>query len=208
MSAIRIFSNKSGSNVVVEEMQSAYQDVFSESTLTAKELAYINNLGTEKRRRELFYARKLVRECIGNYELDYDEQKKPCLLGSKIKISISHSNDYIVLAWSPNKHIGVDIEGISQKAERVRHKFLSAEELRNLRLECAEDYVLLWTVKESVFKKYSHIKHLIFSDDILIDQVDDETEMVKCKVKIEEGQLEKVNVRFKKMENYILSFTL
>jgi 4'-phosphopantetheinyl transferase EntD len=91
------------------------------------------------------------------------DTRKPFLENELYHFSISHCGDFAAVIVSPTNRVGIDIEIVSQKIARIRHKFISAEEERLLRhpevfpagndpfLSCA---ALIWSCKEAIFKWY------------------------------------------------------
>jgi len=83
------------------------------------------------------------------------DTRKPFLEDEAFHFSISHCGDFAAVLVSRTHRVGVDIELVSSKTERVRHKFMTKEEgdlLAGLAPEAAA--TLLWSVKEAVFKWY------------------------------------------------------
>jgi phosphopantetheinyl transferase len=83
--------------------------------------------------------------------LNYDVHGKPFLENSSEFISISHSKDILALAIS-SKNIGIDIEMLSDKAEKVKNKFLSKKELTALINGQNIIYTIYWSAKEVLYK--------------------------------------------------------
>lgn len=97
---------------------------------------------------------EIVQSCFRNYfgnadkeiTLCYNEKGVPYILNVDEKISISHSQNYFVLAIS-NQNVGVDIECIKERAfESIARKFLD-DDITDLRQFYSE-----WTKLESQYK--------------------------------------------------------
>ena len=56
------------------------------------------------------------------------DTRKPFLEDEAYHFSISHCGDYAAAIVSNKNRVGVDIELVTAKTEKVKHKFLSAEE--------------------------------------------------------------------------------
>jgi 4'-phosphopantetheinyl transferase EntD len=76
------------------------------------------------------------------------DTRKPFLENEQYHFSISHCGDYAAAIASRNERVGIDIELVTPKIERVRHKFGMREKLE------MEFLTLLWSAKESIFKWY------------------------------------------------------
>ena len=70
--------------------------------------------------------------------------------------------------------VGVDVELLNEKIERIQHKFMYAEQLPELNLQCPmpvkQSLTLYWSVKESVFKWWGR-GEVDFKDDIVIQSI-------------------------------------
>jgi phosphopantetheinyl transferase len=105
------------------------------------------------------------------------DTRKPFLEDEAFHFSISHSGNYAAVLVSKENRVGIDIETISHKAGKIRHKFLSAieEEIVYRHLNPAnrsgsiypQPYTLLWSCKEAVFK-WEGIGGMDFREDMQI----------------------------------------
>lgn len=108
-----------------------------------------------KRKCEILSTHKLLKLYTSNHfqVIQYSPENVPQISGSSKQISISHSNNTAALVVSPYL-CGVDIETISTRIEKIKHKFLSRNEIifveNNTNTHAL--LTLLWTVKEAVFK--------------------------------------------------------
>ena len=104
------------------------------------------------------------------------DTKKPFLANEAYHFSISHCGDYAAVIVSKTQRVGVDIERINEKIDRIFPKFLSTEEMFLLpRGSINKTATLLWSAKESVFKwygngqvdfkKHINVKNIIGDDD-------------------------------------------
>ena len=103
------------------------------------------------------------------------DTRKPFLENERYHFSISHCGNYAAAIVSRTNRVGVDIEVITPKIARIKHKFVSEEELSvlssefavpNSQLSVTSDRLpfteevewrlltLLWSCKEAIFKWY------------------------------------------------------
>ena len=86
------------------------------------------------------------------------DTNRPFLEDEAFHFSISHSDDFAAVVVSRKRRVGVDIETISSKIERIAKKFISPyeEELifTNNPISNTEMLTLIWSAKEAVFKWY------------------------------------------------------
>ena len=121
-------------------------------------------------------------------EVLISEAGKPYLPSGQYFFSISHCGNYAAVIVSPEIVAGIDIELFSPKTERVKHKYLSDDELAYLIALQKEEkqlvdsygfYTLCWCAKEAVYKWWGNGK-LDFKKNIVIGNID----MVQQKIKV------------------------
>lgn len=124
-----------------------------------------SRLKTEKRRREFLAARNALHVLSPNFQLEKDKNGRPFFTNSKQQLSISHADGWAA-AIVGTEPLGIDIENYREKIIRVAPKFMSATDMEFLMaLGEVEAYTLLWSIKESVFKRFSNF-HLDFKKEM------------------------------------------
>ena len=88
------------------------------------------------------------------------DTRKPFLLNEAYHFSISHCGDFAAAIASKVSRVGVDVELVSAKVSRIKHKFLNDFEWQlannaNSGISEEEQLTALWSAKESIFKWYS-----------------------------------------------------
>ncbi len=89
-------------------------------------------------------------------EFDYSENGKPHVADSDVDFNVSHSADWVVLAFGRNRNIGVDVEKIKWEmdVESIASRYFAPEEIDLI--ENAEDrhsiFFQLWARKEAYVK--------------------------------------------------------
>jgi phosphopantetheinyl transferase len=100
----------------------------------------------------------------------YNAFGKPFLDGAGLHLSMSHAGDYAAVALS-NQKIGIDIEKMTSRVERVYERFLSIDEINQLPQESKlEALWLRWCGKEALFKLYGN-PETDFRNDIHIHSI-------------------------------------
>jgi phosphopantetheinyl transferase len=140
--------------------------------------------------REITHPHKRLQHLAGRYLLrqlypDFPyaliriaDTRKPFLENEAYHFSISHCGPYAAVILSSDYRVGVDIELITTKAEKVKHKFLSNVEqelLENTRdhnggFEPLSLLTAAWSIKEALFKWYGD-KEVNFKDHLHIDKI-------------------------------------
>ena len=97
--------------------------------------------------------------------------QKPFLPDNPYYFSLSHSNEYAAAIVSRSVPTGIDIEMISPRVQRIRHKFLSVVENAWVSEFTPGEQdallTLLWTIKETIYK-WLERRGLGFSEHIEI----------------------------------------
>lgn len=103
-----------------------------------------------KRVIEKYGIETLLAKFLPNEEIIYNDNGKPFLLSNSHFISISHNAEWIGLAWSSTKNIGLDIEHCQPKIERISSRFLHVDE--TVFAQTIEDKTTIWCIKECLVK--------------------------------------------------------
>ena len=111
----------------------------------------------DSRRAEWLAVRLLVKELFGSEaEVAYHPTGRPYLKGADTYISISHTRDYAAVAYSTAGPIGLDIEHISDRVERIAHRFTSTDEAAYIDTHGQQDrpmyHLINWSAKETLYK--------------------------------------------------------
>ncbi len=86
------------------------------------------------------------------------ESRKPFLPNHPYYFSISHCDGYAAAIVSKGYGVGIDIEQITKRIDKVKHKFLHPVELTDWDIAALQDedriatLTLLWSCKEAIFK--------------------------------------------------------
>ncbi len=132
----------------------------------------------EKRRREIVATALLMRQHYGcDVTLQHAANGAPIVEDGEI--SISHSATHIAIATHDTRRVGVDIETIGNRAERVMSRFMAPQEIAalptdaieiatNITQRCAAIH-MIWSVKEAVFK--IHPTAVEFCEDIILTPI-------------------------------------
>lgn len=113
-------------------------------------------------------------------EIFYDEFRKPHLKYGKEHISLSHSQNLVAVMSNSHYGCGIDLENITDKAYKLRSKFLSPEEsfyLKNFdQDQQIKLCVLIWSAKECLYKFHGR-KSLRFKEHLHIKFEDKDFEL-------------------------------
>ena len=119
--------------------------------------AALSTMHHEARRTEWLAVRVLL-ACIlgGDKEIAYHPMGKPYLVDGSYRISISHTKGYAAIAYHSTREVGVDIERISSRVERIADRFTHASEMVYMDGCGAQERLMRllinWSAKETLYK--------------------------------------------------------
>lgn len=138
--------------------------------LSPAEKQLYDTFRTGSRQLQWLAYRRLIRDLISpeRYPVVYDESGKPFLAGSSRHISVTHTGDWAGVIISSRVRVGIDMERIRPRIERVKEKFLSEVELSFISAESfLEDLTLSWCAKEALYKLYGQ-RNLDFRENLRV----------------------------------------
>lgn len=123
----------------------------------------------------------LVAAGVPSATLRNDEAGRPFLLGpvAAPSVSISHSGEWAAALLAPaGTAVGIDVEVVRDKAQRIARKFLNEQELAAVEsislagsptsTASQELFSLLWSAKETLYKLAGQ-RGIIFRENLLLD---------------------------------------
>jgi phosphopantetheinyl transferase len=147
-------------------------DLYNQLQLNDDEKAYVEKLSHGKRHLHWLGTRVLLRKMLDTDEyIDcrVDEHGKPYLVDLPYHISLSHSFDYAAVMISKTTPVGIDVEQVKQKVERIAHKFMQPAEMAFINpLHKVPHLYVCWCAKEAIYKCYGQ-KEVSFADNILLE---------------------------------------
>jgi len=146
-------------------------ELYSQLRLDEQEKAHYESLKVGKRNLHWLGTRVLLRKMLRTEEYidcKVDSHGKPYLVNLPYHISLSHSFDYAAVMIS--KHpVGIDIEQVKEKVERIAHKFMRKEEMEFIGgTDKIKQLYVCWCAKEAVYKCFGQ-KEVSFADNILLE---------------------------------------
>ena len=190
--------------VVIWEINESLQDLESKVVLSEYSIKLLNQKKSEIQKKQFLAIRNIFKLLsIEDNEVKYDQVGKPIFSQNKI-LSISHSGDYATVITSDNP-VGIDIEKISDKAMKIKHKFLDIE--LNYPLELNNQISLVyWNIKESIYKAVG-ITGIDFKKNILALPLD--INASKCKSwYVNNDDIYSFETYFRISKNYTLAYVI
>lgn len=183
----------------------------SEST---EELRGRYNLGEpetfshEGRTRQWLASRVLLQELLaeyghsGTYEVHKLPSGKPVISIPGMFVSISHAGDYaaVVLSDAP---IGIDVEKLGNRIQRIRTKFMNPEDLAQLRDEADIEWMhTVWSAKEALFK-FHPLGNIDFKEHLHLKKI--EEGFLAAEIR-KDGERISMQVPYEQFDTYIIAW--
>lgn len=124
----------------------------------------VNRIQSDKRKLEWLAVRLLLKHLSGSeVTIEYNENGAPLLCNSPYNISISHTTGFVAVILTEKPNPGIDIEYHSERAWKLRKKYMSHVELKmfdslhnnaddNKPPGYAELATVCWCAKETAYK--------------------------------------------------------
>jgi len=145
------------------------QDINQDTRLAVWEIRESESFFLEKvsLKREITHPHKRLQHLAGRYLLVYlfpdfpselieiADTRKPFLPDEQYHFSISHCGDFAAAIVSKTERVGIDVELLTPRVEKIKHKFLHTEELAmvdHTLVDRIQLLTLLWSAKEAMFK--------------------------------------------------------
>lgn len=154
------------------KIEETAEELYGQLQLKTHEKDYLETLNNGKRNLHWLGTRVLLRKMLNTdsyIDVDTDEHGKPFLKNFPQHISLSHSFDYAAVMISEDREVGIDIELVKRKIERVALKFMSPEEMAFIEdANRVEHLYICWCAKEAVYKLHGK-KNVSFLQHIRLE---------------------------------------
>jgi phosphopantetheinyl transferase len=173
--------------------------------------------------REITHPNKRLQHLAGRYllpflfpdfpheEIEIADTQKPFLPNEQYHFSLSHCSNYAAAIVSKSNRVGVDVEVITERVNRIKHKFLHPEELRFINSQSASQQInlltLLWSVKEALFKWYG-LGEVDFSEMMRTFPFELKNEGIIDAAFIKDDLQQKLTLHYKMMEGLSLAWVV
>ena len=209
-------------------MPLVYQQNINESTrlglwhIAEEESFFLSQVPLQKeithphKRLQHLAGRFLLRELFSDFPLELIQianTRKPFLPDEAYHFSISHCDDYAAAIVSNVNRVGVDVERVTEKVQKISRKFLTEKEKVMIELSSAASGLTIlqsigfaWSIKETLFKWYS-LGGVDFRENLLIDQLQFSSNECTAHCKVIFDQSVSLKVHGLIFDNNILTWT-
>ncbi len=191
------------------KIEESADELLAQLQLKEHELSYLDTLNNGKRNMHWLSTRVLLRRMMDtdNYiDCKVDSSGKPYLSNFPHHISLSHSYDYAAVMVSKSKAVGIDIELVKDKIERIAHKFMSKEELNFIQVKDRIDQLYVtWCAKEAIYKLHGK-KNISFLEHIKLEPFEYEGSGSFDAVLHTGTRQRNFKVHYEKFDGYMIGF--
>ena len=173
-----------------------------QATLFQIDLSNIPQTKSESRIKQWIATRLLLAHFFSDTSITYDILGKPHLTNNW-NISISHSGDFVAIILNSNENCRIDIEKITPKVERIKHKFLNSLDLKTI--TTLENLTIYWGAKEALYKYYGK-KEVLFIENLFIENYLPNSSFFDGVINMPDLKKE-IKMTWEKIEDYILVYT-
>ena len=137
--------------------------------------------------------------------IEITDSRKPLLSSKEFHFSVSHCGDYAAAIVSDIHCVGIDVELITPRVERVKNKFLSDREL-TLSPESGNRFLTLcWSAKEAIYKWYGKGR-VDFKSNIILDRLSRQNNQGLLEAHFEKGKRTDLKVEYRFFENLCVAW--
>lgn len=153
----------------------------------------------EARRAEWLAVRLLLSQVLGEDKMiAYHPSGRPYLTDGSWHISVSHTQGYAAIAYHRNRRVGVDIEYISSRVERIISRFTRPEEEEFIKIHDEHErmmyHLINWSAKETLYKLVDNSEAADFRKVFAISSYAlSEQGSMSVAIMLGEGHVEKVH---------------
>ncbi|MFM2306790.1 MAG: hypothetical protein RLZZ367_1459 [Bacteroidota bacterium] len=156
------------SNITTDNFKLALWRIEEDLPFFEDRLSAPPDIKNENKRLQWYASRHLVNQLAGQpVHIAKDEAGKPLLTDANL--SLSHTAEFAAAMLSSSHTVGIDLEMVNPKVERIAYKFLRDDEIEAIHPgEKIEKLILYWSAKEALYKLYGK-GEIAFTTQLLIE---------------------------------------
>lgn len=165
-----------------------------------KHIQEVHGRKSESSRKQFLATRIILEQEELINDLRKDENGKPTLEDQYI--SITHDHDYVAVMLSQFE-CGIDLQSVSEKVTRIRHKFFDHEDIM-IDPDQLLGLTIAWCIKEAIYKIHGD-PMIYFKEHMRI--VDMNENLVHAKI-LHPDYLKDVTLEIQKIDKLYLAYTV
>lgn len=189
------------------EIEEDFDSLYSKVTLDVDEKKTLFNFKNGPRQLEWLSVRALLNSLTSKEsKIVYNKEHKPFLENGSFNISISHSQKLTSILLSKHKKVGIDLEFMSHRINKIAHKFINDNEniTRDKSIEQVHLYIH-WCAKEALYKICDK-KDINFKDNLTIKPFDINQTGIIIGIHHNYDVHEEYNLTYLIMDNYVIVY--
>jgi 4'-phosphopantetheinyl transferase len=147
-----------GIQVVVWNLSESVEELLRMTPLCASETEACLAIPVPAKQKEFLAGKYVIEKACTLLNIPYhglakDEHGKPYLLDSELDISLTHTEEYVAVAFSEIGAVGLDLEQPRDQILRIFPRLFSVKEVEDVQGDLDEATVY-WSAKEAMYKLY------------------------------------------------------
>ena len=159
-----------GCTLGIWDIREDYETLLSRLELSGEENQRLQSFRNHNRKLEWLSVRALAKEMTGKQtRIIYNSERKPFLYDRSSQISITHSHNYTAILLSKSRRVGIDLEYMSHRINKIRDKFIhESEKITHNPVKLRYHLYIHWCAKESLYKICDK-QGLVFNRNLVIE---------------------------------------
>ncbi len=189
------------------QIEEDFDRLFAIASLDNDEIKTLFEFKNDLRQLEWLSVRALLNLLTGkNSKIIYNKEHKPFIMDGSHNLSISHSHKLTSILLSKNKKVGIDLEFMSHRINKIAHKFINEDETitSDKSLEQLHMYIH-WCAKEALYKICDK-KDINFKDNLTIKPFEIHQSGVINGIHHNDGIYEEYDLTYQVMDNYVIVY--
>lgn len=190
----------------IEESESDLRPMLSLNAREEKELQAVKASSSRLRWMASRLALKSIFDEWKVIEINKDVHGKPFFESEEGFFSLSHSGEFAICCYHPEKKVGVDVELVRDKILAIQEKFMKAEELDTVAdKDKIENLMVCWCAKEAIYK-WQGTKGLSMREGITIYPFEYEEKGRITANLVTETRAEQLTVVYERLDGYMMAY--
>jgi Phosphopantetheinyl transferase len=189
------------------DVEEDFDTIYGKVSLDEEEKNTLFSFKNEERQIEWLSVRALLNNLTQtNSKIVYNAEHKPFLFDNSFNISISHSKKLTSILLGKHKQVGIDLEFMSHRINKIAHKFINNNEYitANKAFEQLHLYIH-WCAKEALYKICDKV-NINFKENLTIKPFEiDHTGSIKG-IHHNVGIHEEFDLKYQIRDNYVIVF--
>jgi len=189
------------------EIEEDFDTIFAKVSLDEDESNTLYSFKNIDRQIEWLSVRALLNDLTAHEsKIIYNQAHKPFLSDNSFNISISHSKKLTSILLGKHKQVGIDLEFMSHRINKIAHKFINDNEYitSNKAFEQLHLYIH-WCAKEAIYKICDK-KNINFKENLTIKPFEIEHEGQMTGIHHDEDIHDEFTLKYQVRDNYVIVF--